>query len=132
MKRHKIILIVSIITITALMALKLAMNKKEMNEKNNLAANDSAAVITVTAEKVQLLPVRKSLTKTGVLQAVTEVDIVAATQGKISDIRFDLGTQVKEGQVLAVLDNRLRRLSLEQVEITIDKLEKDSARLQTL
>ncbi len=126
----KILGFIALAAVVALIVAKLWMNKKVINEKNNPVV--TATVISVTAEQVKKLPATTSLKKTGVLQAFKEVDISSTAQGKIEEMKFELGTKVSEGQVVAIIDSRIKELTLQQTELTIAKLEKDYNRFQTL
>lgn len=131
MNRNRIFLLIGIVIILALMATQLVINKKHINEKTK-PVTKTDVVISVTAAKTQLLPLQSALIKTGNLLPVQETDVTPATPGKLVEVNFELGTRVTKGQVLARMDSKLRELALQQMEMTIQKLEKDSLRFEEL
>ena len=131
MNRNRILVGIAIVIVIALMAVQLVINKKHLNEKAKTITRTDV-VVSVTAEKAKLLPLKTSLKKTGTLLPVQETDINPATPGKLVEVKFELGTRVTKGQVLARIDSKLRELALQQMELTIQKLEKDSLRFEEL
>lgn len=131
MNRNRILVVVAVVVILTLMAVQLAVNKKHINEKTK-PVTKTEATISITAEKTRLLPLKSAMVKTGNLLPVQETDITPATPGKLVEVNFELGTRVTKGQVLARLDSKLRELALQQIELTLEKLEKDSLRFEEL
>lgn len=131
MNRNRILVGIAVIVILALMAVQLVLNKKHINEKTKPVAK-TEVVISVTTAKAQVLPLKSAVVKTGNLLPVQETDINPATPGKLIEVNFELGTRVTKGQVLARIDSKLRELALQQMELTIQKLEKDSLRFEEL
>ncbi|HXH19901.1 MAG TPA: efflux RND transporter periplasmic adaptor subunit [Chitinophagales bacterium] len=128
----KIIWITAVILIIGLMALKLAINKKELNKRKNPVTQNKELPVAVAIATAKIIPVNLSLVKTGTLLPYQEVDITSSAQGKLENVQFELGSKVHKGQLLAQVDYQLKQLALEQMLITIEKLEKDSARFQEL
>ncbi len=60
------------------------------------------------------------------------VPLMSEAAGKIVELHFDNGSYVKEGQVLAVIDNDLLKIELETTRLNLQKAETDLARLQAL
>lgn len=122
--KGKYILIGSIILICGLIAYKLTLNKKELDSKKNR---------TTTVEiniPVKVAPVKDSLleltiTKTGTIIPFREAKVLAPVNGILKNLRFALGDQVKNGQVLAVVDDRTQQLDLQKAERNAAKLKSD-------
>lgn len=130
-KTNRILVIAGVVLALALMAVKLVINKREIDKKN-APVKQQDVVITVTAQKALLLPAKVSLVKTGNLLPASEVAISAAAQGKLVEVNYELGTRVVKGEVIAKIDSRMKELALQQIELTLQKLEKDSARFAEL
>ncbi|UFH54025.1 efflux RND transporter periplasmic adaptor subunit [Spirosoma sp. KNUC1025] len=131
MKKTTGIIIVSAVVIIALIGFRLASNKKKIDAQNKPVVNTNVA-IPVTVNRVEESAVSQQLVKTGNLIPYREANITATTAGKVTRVNFDLGTQVRQGQTLVELDNRLRELSLQATQLNIDKLKKDVNRYNTL
>jgi len=122
----------AVVLIIGLMAVKLVMNKKELNKRNKPVTENHSVHVAVSTAVARILPAKISLVKTGSLLPYQEVDITSSVQGKLENVRFELGAKVTKGQTLAIVDYKLKQLALEQTMIAIQKLEKDSSRFQEL
>ncbi|GAB3263552.1 multidrug efflux RND transporter periplasmic adaptor MexH [Larkinella harenae] len=131
MKKSTIIVVLAFVAITALIGFRLASNKKTIDEKNKQPTNTNVA-IPVTITRVEEGEVNQQLVKTGNLIPFKEASITATTAGRVTQVNFNLGSQVRQGSVLVQLDNKLKELSLEATELNIGKLKKDVARYNTL
>lgn len=131
MKKSTIIVVLAFVAVTALIGFRLASNKKAIDEKKQQPTNTNVA-IPVTITPVEEGEVSQQLVKTGNLIPFKEANITATTAGRVTQVSFDLGSQVRQGAVLVQLDNKLKELSLEATELNIDKLKKDVTRYNTL
>lgn len=131
MKKTTLIVIMSTLAIVALIGFRLASNKKKIDEKNQLPTNTNIA-IPVTVASVEAGTVTQQLVKTGNLIPFKEADIMATAPGKVTRINFDLGSYVRQGSPLVQVDNRLKELSLEATNLSINKLKKDVDRYNNL
>ncbi|MBN8821409.1 MULTISPECIES: efflux RND transporter periplasmic adaptor subunit [unclassified Spirosoma] len=131
MKKTTLIIITSALAIVALIGFRLASNKEKIDAQNKPTVNTNVA-IPVTVNRVEEGTVSQQLIKTGNLIPFREATITATTAGKVTRVNFDLGTQVRQGQTLVELDNRLKELSLQATQLNIDKLKKDVNRYNTL
>ena len=68
-----------------------------------------------------------SASGTGTLQAANQVDLVFKSTGKLSKLNVTVGQQVKEGDLLAELDNTSQELQYEQAKQNLDSLTSVSA-----
>ncbi|GAB3643686.1 efflux RND transporter periplasmic adaptor subunit [Spirosoma arcticum] len=131
MKKTTIIVVVALLAITSLIGFRLASNKKKIDaQKQPVVRTNVAIPVTVAAASVGT--VSQQLIKTGNLIPFKEADIIATTAGKVSRVNFGLGSSVRAGATLVQLDNRLRELSLEATQLSIDRLKKDVTRYNTL
>ncbi|GAB4025251.1 efflux RND transporter periplasmic adaptor subunit [Spirosoma gilvum] len=131
MKKTTLIIITSALAIVALIGFRLASNKEKIDAQNKPVVNTNVA-IPVTVNRVEEGTVSQQLVKTGNLIPFREATITATTAGKVTRVNFDLGTQVRQGQTLVEIDNRLKELSLQATQLNIDKLKKDVNRYNTL
>ncbi|GAB3512589.1 multidrug efflux RND transporter periplasmic adaptor MexH [Spirosoma knui] len=131
MKKTTLIVVAAILAITSLIGFRLSSNKKKIDEQKKPVVKANVA-IPVTVAQVSEGTVSQQLVKTGNLIPFKEADIIATTAGKVASVNFNLGSTVRPGATLVQLDNRLKELSLESTQLTIDKLKKDVTRYNTL
>ncbi len=123
MKKNLIIAVVGLLLV-GLMAFKLASNKHQIDEKKK-PADHSNVKIPVTVVAATNETVANKMVKTGVLNPFDEADIIATAQGKVTALRFDLGSSTSKGAVLATVDVQLKQLSLSDAQQRVQKLEND-------
>ncbi|QJW90361.1 efflux RND transporter periplasmic adaptor subunit [Spirosoma taeanense] len=131
MKKTTLLVIVGLLAVSSLIGFRLASNKKKIDEKNQLPTNTNIA-IPVTAAVVSEGLVSQQLIKTGNLIPFKEAEIMATAAGKVTRVNFDLGSSVSKGATLISVDSKLKELSLEATQLSIDKLKKDVNRYNTL
>lgn len=123
MKRKYIISSV-IVVIIALIIFKLASNKSALDKKKAPTADTLVRIpVKVAPAQEQLQEI--SLIKTGNLTPFKEAKVLSTVGGTIQQLRFNLGDQVKEGQVLAVIDTRSMQLDLQKAETNAARLRRD-------
>lgn len=123
MKRKYIISLIVLVLIL-LIAFKLASNKKTLNEKQKPVQETAVRIPVKVAEVKQQLQ-EISLVKTGNLAPFKEAKALSMIGGTIQQLRFNLGDEVKEGQVLATIDTRMLQLDLQKAETNAAKLRRD-------
>ncbi|MCC8408325.1 efflux RND transporter periplasmic adaptor subunit [Mucilaginibacter sp. UR6-1] len=122
--KTKYIVIIVVVVIVGLIAYKLSVNKKKLNEKNkpveitNVRIPVKAALVTQQLQEINIM-------KTGNLAPFKEAKAIAVTGGNLLELRFELGDHVTQGQVLALTDNRSARLELQKAESNAAKLKND-------
>jgi membrane fusion protein (multidrug efflux system) len=123
MKRKYIIGLIVVILL-ALIIFRLASNKKTLDKKKEPAKDSVVRIpVKVATAKEELQEV--SLIKTGNLAPFKEAKVLSTTGGTIQQLRFNLGDQVSEGQVLSIIDTRLAQLDLQKAETNAAKLKRD-------
>lgn len=123
MKRKYIIYAV-LVAILFFIGFKLFSNKKTLDKKSNPpAAAEVQIPVKIAAAATQLLQI--NMVKTGTLAPFIEAKVLAPVSGTLKKLRFKLGDQVSEGQVIAVLDSRLVQLDLQKAETNVAKLKND-------
>jgi RND family efflux transporter MFP subunit len=107
-----------------LIIFRLASNKKKLDEKNKPVSAAAVRIpVKVAQATEQLLEI--SIVKTGSLAPFKEAKALAKTGGTLTQVRFNLGDHVSEGQVLAVTDTRNQQLELQKAETSVSKLRSD-------
>ena len=122
--KKKFIVTLVIAGIALLIIFKLASNKSKIN-KNNKTAQTEDVRIPVTAAVVKEEIPENSMIKTGSLIPFKEAKVLAMSTGKVQRLLFSLGDHVKQGQVLAILDNHILQLDLQKSESNVAKLRQD-------
>ena len=82
-------------------------------------SNRASAAEYMTA-KVERGNLRNTVTATGVLQAVTTVQVGSQTSGIISALYVDFNSVVKKGQVIAQLDPSTARAQVQQAQANLE------------
>lgn len=95
-------------------------------EKDKTA--ETVALVPVEAVAAAARPIDASYSGTATLEADREADVVAKTGGVLLRLLVEEGDAVRQGQVLARLDDASPRLSLAKAEATLRKLEADYRR----
>jgi len=104
------------------------------NREKNVSQKDVISLDAVSVTTADVVKKNSSFTPefTGTLYPLNEVNIVAETQGKITTLNFELGQNVQEGDLLAVIDDKLRQLSYESAKINEEQFKKDYQRIENL
>jgi len=122
--KTKYIVSLVVILIIGLIVYKLAVNKKKLNEKNKQVPVTQVQIpVKVAVATEQLLEI--NIIKTGNIAPFKEAKAVAMTSGTLTQVRFELGDQVKQEQVLAITDTRQAQLELQKAETDAAKLRND-------
>lgn len=74
-------------------------------------ADAASEALTVTTAAAETAPMPRRITLVGTLVADRQVQVAADTNGTIVETRVERGQSVEKGEVLAVIDTRLSRLS---------------------
>lgn len=81
----------------------------------------SFALISCGKKINETKPIRKDVTETvfasGTLEPDNKYNLIAQSEGYITDLKFNNGDEVKEGQVLAVIDNKTNSINASSTEI---------------
>lgn len=123
MKRKNIIWIV-VIVLVVLVGYKLFVNKKAINEKNAPEAPKEVS-IPVLADTVAFRDSGTTLKKTGNLAPFKQAIVYTASTVNVEQLYFELGTNVKQGQLLAITDTRKLNIDLQNAIVTERKLKND-------
>ena len=92
-------------------------------------AEASSALITATLARGNVV---EAVQATGTLEAVTTVQVGSQVSGSIKALHADFNSQVRQGQVVAELEQSLFQAQVEQASATLTRLQadRDRARVQ--
>jgi RND family efflux transporter MFP subunit len=111
-------LLVGLVCLAAL-AIYGVMNRSITTEKLQQQANQDASEQLVTVVKPERLPTSVSVELPGQTQAYIQAPVFAQTSGYLKKWFFDIGAQVKAGEVLAELDTPQVDQQLNQAKATL-------------
>lgn len=125
--KRVIITIIALIVVGALIAWVLTNNKKENQAKIAVVTDLSGAVIVKTAiAKKDTLNL--DFSSNGNFTAKHDLNLLAETGGRVTQILVDEGSRVNKGQVLVRIDPEYASLDLQNAEASYSKLKKDQER----
>jgi len=125
----KIIAIAIIILLVVFAAFRLKSNRdKIVSQKENLTTDQ----VTVSTADVVKESASVTMNFTGTSYPNKELDIPAEIAGKITSINFTLGQSVQKGDVIASLDDKIKKVAYSNAKIEMEKLKKDLDRTENL
>lgn len=113
-----LVLLAGVVCLAAL-AVYGVMTRSAATEKLEQQANQVASELTVTVVKPNRLPATVSLELPGQTQAYIQAPVFAQTSGYLKKWYFDIGAQVKAGDVLAEIDTPQVDQQLNQTKATL-------------
>lgn len=119
-----------VIVVIALIAWVLTSNKKENEAKTAIVAEDIGTVLvkTVVAKKESI---DLDFTSNGNFVAKQDLDLLAETSGRVTQLMVQEGARVSKGQLLVKIDPEYASLELQNAEAAYQKLKTDVARYQS-
>lgn len=127
----RIIQITVIITIlVGACAAKLIYNKSRIDA--NAQPDTTTIAIPVTIEIASMRPIDNSFSITGTFLANKELTLLSEGQGRVLRVLIDAGDVIKEGQVIAELDDVLIKSQLTLAEANLDKASKDLKKFESM
>lgn len=122
--KRKYILILIVVMLAVIIVFKLINNKKKLDESNRpVQAVSTRIPVKTDSVREQLQEV--NIVKTGNIFPLEESKIISGVSGTLQQLKFALGSTVRQGQVLAVLDSRLVQLDLQKSEQAAAKAKND-------
>lgn len=129
MKRVVTIVIVSVVLVGLIVA-KLLSNKKEVQAK--VFINDVNAAVLVKTTSPTVHSFESSLSFLGTFEPARQNVIGSDASGKLISIKFEEGDQVKQGQLLAKVDDEMLQLQLQNAEVGLEGQKNDDSRYSNL
>ncbi|MEN7549795.1 efflux RND transporter periplasmic adaptor subunit [Rapidithrix thailandica] len=127
----KVAISIFVLGAIALVAFTLQNNKKEIQEEAKLADITSEA-IPVELIHLQVDSSLRPILTTGTFEPSLEIQIVAEAQGKITQKRKRKGEKIRQGQLLATVDNERLKANLLVAEANFEKATRDLQRFEKL
>ena len=130
MKKYGYLWILLIVGV-GLIAWKLIANKQRINEEAQLS-QVGRAYVPVEVTNPQMENLSRELEADGIFLPVKEMFVISETAGRVVEVYKNKGEWVREGEIIAKVDDELLRIELEATEANIAKLKKDKERLGNL
>lgn len=129
MKRILIITFLIIFLVGAC-TLTLLMNKKKIDAKAKVDGNLKSVPVFVTELKLQKMS--DDFSVNGTFSAIHELTLLSEGQGKVVSLLFNTGDVVREGQILARLDDDLLKSQLSLAQANYEKAKSDFRKYEGL
>jgi membrane fusion protein (multidrug efflux system) len=117
------------VTAFSFLALQACSNGEDQSNMDN---EQETVVIPVEAKDVQRGDISAYYSNTATLEAVEEATIVSKVRGIVQELMVEEGDYVKEGQVLAKIEDDQYRIETERAKATMDRLYNDYQRNKEL
>jgi len=112
-------------------AWKLYQNK-EQSKREAALAQVTRAYVPVEVARVQAEVLANTLDADGIFLPAKEMFVISETQGRVVQVYKNKGEWVREGDLIAKVDDELLNTELEATQANIAKLKKDRERLGNL
>lgn len=123
--KRTIIIVVALIVLS-LIAFRLSVSYKKINA--NKSVSTDLDYVSVNVSPVTKMSMTDSLQLTGNMEAFSEIDIAAETQGAITSLYAELGQEKSKGSIIATIDSKLKKLAVQTASISVVKLKIDLER----
>lgn len=128
--KKKIFIIAVAVICTVLFVVKLAINKKNIDEATKPKSLHIA--VPVVTDTVKYITLDNSFSVNGLFAPSHELTIMGETSGKIIEVNFETGDYVKEGQVLARLDIDILNAQKQLAEANLNKTKGDLSKFEQM
>ncbi len=129
MKRVITISIVAIVLV-GLIVFKLKSNQKEVQAK--VFINDVNAAVLVKTANPTVHSFESSLSFLGTFEPSRQNTVGSDANGKLVSIKFEEGDQVRQGQLLAKVDDEMLQLQLQNADVGLEGQKNDDRRYSNL
>ncbi len=125
------------LTLVAIIAAAIAISWRLSENKETMAESSKITEVRSTSVAVATAPVEKQTFSSdfvvnGTFRPSKELTVVSDVNGRITSLKIDEGSYVKQGQLLLTVDNQLLQNQLKSLRLNLDKSKKDMARMQNL
>lgn len=94
------------------------------NASTTANTNNQPVIVDVTTVPAVIKPIPTYIEATGNLASDAQTDVAPAVAGKITEVNFDIGTYVNQGDVLVRLDSRDAAIRVEQARAQVEQQRK--------
>ncbi len=129
--KNRTLLWLLLIVLVALATWKLFSNKEHLKEKAELSKMTRAFVPVETVE-LKSETLANQLEADGIFLPFKEMFVISETAGRVLETYKNKGEWLKEGEIIAKVDDELLRIELEATQANLAKLLKDRERLANL
>ncbi len=84
-------------------------------------SNNQPVIVDVTTSQAVVMPIPTYIEVTGNLASDAQTDVAPAVGGKITEVNFDIGSYVNQGDVLIRLDPRDAAIRLDQAKAQLEQ-----------
>lgn len=131
MKKNKIGRWLFFVAVLALIGWKLYSNKQELNAETELGKT-VRAYVPVEVAQPQFDTLAEQLTADGIFLPAKEMLVISETAGRVLQVYKNKGETVREGDLIAKIDDELLSIELEATQTNLDKLRRDEERVKKL
>lgn len=121
-----------VITVLAVCSLCIITSCGKNNGKNGDEAAEEKNLVPIEVSTVTTGDIAAFFNGTATLEAEEDAQVVAKVSGVVKEILVEEGDYVKAGDILAKLDGEILSVELAQAEATMNRLQEDYNRKQTL
>ncbi len=126
----KYIIIVVLVAVGGAMCWKLMANKNEIESRKEVKVSDAG--IAVAVAQAEHRTAQHGMELVGSTEANQEVTVASEAAGKITELHFKLGDYVEKGALLARVDDRYKKLAVDNAVLAYNKYREDYQKYQTL
>lgn len=119
-------ILIAVLAIAGMVLLLVGNRKKSIEQTSSVSGAENMEV--VMTETVQRSGNGRSFTSNGVVQAVSELNFVSETSGRVVAVYVDKGSRVSKGTPLLKIDSELIEADYKAAKATYDALKKDEER----
>lgn len=128
--RRVITIVIVAVVLVGLIVFKLMSNKKEVQAK--IFINDVNAAVLVKTGSPTTHSFESSLAFLGTFEPSRQNTIGSDANGKLVSIKFQEGDQVRQGQLLAKVDDEMLQLQLQNADVGLEGQKNDDRRYSNL
>jgi RND family efflux transporter MFP subunit len=125
-----IITIVVVLAALAAIGFVLSKNKKENQAKIDFI-NEGSEAVPVKVIQVAKAPLKMDFSANGNFVPVQDLKLLSENSGRITSLKVKEGESVKEGQLLATLDDKYLAIDLQTARDSYQKLKTDKTRYES-
>ena len=129
--KRRIITVLIIAALVIIVVIRLVTNKRSFDEQLKMISEFNTTIPIIT-DTVKYEQIGTEFSVNGTFSPLHEISITSETQGKVISISTKVGDNVKTGQVLVSIDNKLYASQLELAKFNLEKADKDMQRFEQL
>ncbi len=130
MNKRVIIVALVVVALIALTVMKLMSNKEKVKEK--IYVYDPKTEILVETSSPETHTFNNSMSYLGTFEPARQNTIGSDASGKVIKLMVEEGDAVRQGQLIAKIDDEMLQLQLESVDVTIEGQKNDEKRYDNL